>query len=67
MAYRLIAKKLISWRVDEQNIQAGETFVIEGPNLNSVALKEAIRNIKGRDDKFQSAISSTPSNNDWII
>ncbi|MEO0036995.1 MAG: hypothetical protein RIQ59_206 [Bacteroidota bacterium] len=66
MGYKLTAKKkLISWRYENKNIEAGETFVIEGNNLNGHYLKQAIEKAKGV--KLSSSISSTPSQNDWLI
>lgn len=65
MKYRLTAKKkLIMWRYEKtKSIEAGETFVIE--SLNGVYLKTAIEKAKGV--RMDSSISSTPSENDWII
>ena len=67
MGYRLTAnKKLISWSYGvNQKIEAGETFVIESNNLNGHYLKQAIEKSKGV--RLNSSISSTPSENDWII
>lgn len=66
MAYRLTARKeLPIWRTqDGRYIQAGESFVIEGPNLNSYGLQKAIERVKG---PMASASGSTPSPNHWII
>lgn len=65
MGYRLTAKKkLVTWRYEKsKSIEAGETFVIE--SLNGVYLKTAIEKAKGV--RMDSSISSTPSENDWII
>jgi hypothetical protein len=65
MGYKLTAKKkLFTWRYEKsKSIEAGETFVIE--SLNGVYLKTAIEKTKGV--RMDSSISSTPSENDWII
>ena len=66
MGYRFTAKKqLVSWRYDNKYIEAGETFVQESNNLNGLYLKNAIEKAKGC--RMTSSISSTPSENDWII
>ena len=66
MGYRLTAKKkLVMWRYDKnKSIEAGETFVIEGNNLNGIYLKTAIEKAKGV--RMDSSVSSV-SENDWII
>ncbi len=67
MGYKLTAKKkLASWRYDNnKTIEAGETFIIESNNLNGTYLKASIEKAKGI--KLSSSISSSPSENDWII
>ena len=67
MGYRLTAKKkLVMWKYEKtRSIEAGETFVIEGNNLNGIYLKTAIEKSKGV--RMDSSITGTPSANDWII
>ena len=66
MGYRFTAKKrLVTWRYDNKYIEAGENFVTESNNLGGYWLKEAIEKAKGC--RMTSSISSTPSENDWII
>ena len=70
MGYKFTAKKQLStWRYEQNGtrkyIEAGETFVQESNNLNGYNLCKAVEKAKGC--KMKSSISSSPSENDWII